>query len=88
MPAFGTYFGDKSNDTGLAPVRGFGGPVPIYAHVYACFVMFGHVNSKCWNPILLTTCSWKIPKIFKCALRARRYAAGCYAALGLTTAYT
>ena len=36
MPAFGTYFGDESKDTGLAPVRGFRGPVPIYAHVYAC----------------------------------------------------
>ena len=37
-------------------------------------VMFGNVNSKCWNTILLTTCSWKIPNFFKCALRARRYA--------------
>ena len=37
MPAYGTYFGGESNDTGLAPVRGFGGLVPIYAHVYACF---------------------------------------------------
>ena len=79
MPAIGTYFGDES-------IQGSGANIMhMCMHV---LVMFGHVNSKCWNPILLTTCSWKIPKIFKCALRARRYAAGCYAALRLTTGYT
>ena len=83
------YFGDESNDTGLAPVQGFGGPVPIYAHVYACF---GNVW-ECELKVLEHHFTYYMqlenhPKIFKCALCVRRYAAGCYAALRLTTGYT